>query len=858
MDLPTATWIFWLSFGILLYTWLGYPLLLFLLERTLFRPIRKGDIEPTVTIVLCAHNEEEQIGAKIENLLALDYPAAKLQIIIASDGSFDRTNELVLEYEKRSATAVDLPSVSLRAFPTRRGKPSVLNDVVPGLAAEIVILCDARQRLETDVVRKLIGNFADAEVGGVSGELMFETPDCAGIATSTDTYWTYEKWIREKESGIHSTIGGTGALFALRRSAYKEIPPETILDDVVLPFQIIAQGYRVVIEMGARAWDRAENYWQREFERKTRTLSGNFQILFSLVRMGPGLHILGLHGMQYFGHKVTRLLGPLCLVAVFLANWQLVLLTPSGTPAYLLYKIGMVGQVCFYLTALFGGILQHRTRALPGFLLPYSFLVMQLAVVVGFLRFASGRDDVLWEKAHAIDPTAGRQRIWRLFIDSTIFVAGFFAAFYLRYLGHPPRQALESYLALFPFIEIPLLGEFYLRLAFPVMIVIPLAVFYFYRVNEPTTEEITPEYFLTLLKGVFVATLILLGMMYAMRASLLKVRDEQVVSFPLSVLLLGFLLNCLVIGGWRWVQQYIAEQSENTDRVTRNFFLAGATTAASVEMRNLATSFNHPSKLYAMKELLQGDPVTTSVRADRQLQKCLRMVTADGVLVKTDQLSRQEVLDVIAVAEEHTLPVHLLPGALEILLGRSPPRLTSYIPVVDIDRRGVGTFTVLIKRVVDILLGLTWLIVGAPARLRLRLAGNKGETSTPRIVYLPRLGAYRKSLRVPRLRFSTGLPASQARGVSRFIQGWQLFCGRLTLVGQPALSPRQFARLEPIARRFYRGTPGIFSLRRLRFGGAKVTVAERGRAALIYYARHASIALDIRILLAAWRKRSPR
>ena len=281
MDLATIEMLFWIALAVLAYTWFGYPALLFACERLMYTPVRREAITPSVSVLVVAHDEEDVLARKIENLLALDYPKDLLEIVVASDGSHDRTVEIARAYQSQG--------IELREFPVRRGKASVLNDIVPDLAGEIVVLADARQRLERDVLRRLAANFADPAVGGVSGELVLETPAAAGIALSMNAYWRYEKWIRAKESNIHSTVGGTGAIFALRKELFRPLPGETILDDVVLPFQIVKRGFRVVMELGARAWDVAHESWQREFARKARTLSGNFQILFHFRRMGAGV-----------------------------------------------------------------------------------------------------------------------------------------------------------------------------------------------------------------------------------------------------------------------------------------------------------------------------------------------------------------------------------------------------------------------------------------------------------------------------------------------------------------------------------------------------------------------------------------
>ncbi|MCX7934535.1 MAG: glycosyltransferase family 2 protein, partial [Planctomycetota bacterium] len=375
--------LFWICAGLLLYTWLGYPLLLFLLERCLYLPVRKRPVEPRVSILLCAYNEEANIAGKIENLLSLDYPADKLEIVVASDGSQDATAAIAQRYRDRNVRVI--------AFELRRGKPSVINDVVPTLTGEIVLLVDARQRLERDLLRRLLPNFGDETVGGVSGELALERPEKPGIAADLDLYWRYEKWLRFREAGIDSTLGGTGAVFAFRRALFQPLPADTILDDVALPLRIVRQGYRVVMEPRALAWDRAEDDWAREFTRKARTLAGNFQVLFSPFALGLGSRFFGLLGLEYVSHKVLRLFGPMLLALLAYTNWHLV----QKPHPPLLFLITWRLQEIFYLLALLGGLRSKNLR-LRLITLRASFLLMQAAVVAGFLRFIASRDNALW------------------------------------------------------------------------------------------------------------------------------------------------------------------------------------------------------------------------------------------------------------------------------------------------------------------------------------------------------------------------------------------------------------------------------------------------------------------------------
>lgn len=820
MNFETARLMFWTALGVLLYTWLGYPALLFVLERLLYRPVRKKPCEPTVSVLVIANDEERGIARKIENLLALDYPRAQLELVVASDGSHDATADVVRRYVEAG--------VALREFPVRRGKPAVLNDVVPTLRGEIVVLVDTRQRLEKDVLRKLMANFSDPTVGGVSGELVFEHPDRAGIAASVDAYWRYEKFVRMKECGIHSVPGGTGALFALRRALFRPLPEETILDDVVLPLGIIRRGYRVVMELGARAWDVANRDWEREFVRKARTLSGNFQILFNFRRMGPGL---GAVTFQFFSHKLLRLLGPLCLVLLFAANHRLVALLPEETPEYGFYRLLLGGQVAFYALALLGMFSRTLPLGTPLVSLPHAFVVMQGAVVVGLLRYASGRDDALWEKSHAFDPATTYQKLWRLFFDSSLFIVGFVAAFFIRYCGYPDPAAISSYTNLNPELPVSLLG---VRLVVPLVILVPMTVLYFFRLDETRTEEMTPEYFLALVKGVFYSTLILFIVIYVRRQYLLLPVEAQgeirIQSFPTSVLPIGFLFNCLTIGGWRLLLRRF--QRSGASKARREVLLLGGAAGA---VNTLERELRPPAR------------ILPTALADDSLRQGLSAARPDCLLLDTAGLSRARVLDAVSLADERLLPVEMLPGPAELMLAHSSPRLASYIPIIDIARAGGGELYAAARLFANLAAGLGGALA-SPLLLGLlaaaRFAGGGRRLRIGRVI---RAGAGGRLMSLPRLRGTAGWPRWWVRAANLSLLAPELLCGRLALCGLPVLSPRRLRRLPAAAAGFYNSAPGLYSLDRLalRRDGALSPAA----MAVIYYARNRSLALDLELLL---------
>lgn len=373
---------FWSSAAFLAYTYVGYPLLLWIWATLRPKASRQSPFEPSVTVLVVAHNEAGIIQARLANVLAMDYPREKMEIIIASDGSTDDTVARAKAYRDWGVTVVP--------YPMRRGKAAVLNDLIPRAQGEIVLLADARQRFEPRVLRCLTAHFADSSVGAVSGELIL-TGCSAGPAVKEGVgfYWKYEKFIRRNESRLDSTVGATGAIYAIRRRLFQAIPDKTVLDDVLIPMKIVRLGYRVLFEPDARAYDPAAATGAVEFARKVRTIAGNFQ-LFARERwlLHPFANRLWL---QTVSHKGFRLLCPLAL-AVALGSSLLLAARP-------LYRGMFWMQVAFY-AASFGGYLARDSAKRPFFLsVPYTFCLLNWATVVAFFRVIARKQNVTWEKA---------------------------------------------------------------------------------------------------------------------------------------------------------------------------------------------------------------------------------------------------------------------------------------------------------------------------------------------------------------------------------------------------------------------------------------------------------------------------
>jgi cellulose synthase/poly-beta-1,6-N-acetylglucosamine synthase-like glycosyltransferase len=363
-----------------LYPYVLYPVVLALLVRLRPRPIakRKGWKE-SVSIVLSAYNEEASIGRrilKLQDLLHLSEMQG--EIIVVSDGSTDRTAEI--------ARLQGAGEVRVLDFASNCGKAAALSAGCEVARNDILVFADTRQSWDSDSLRFLVENFSDPMVGAVSGDLLLESN--SGVTAGVSLYWRYEKWVRRQESKVHSTVGVTGAISAVRRKLFRPIPPGTILDDVYWPLIVAMQGFRVIHDDRARAYDRLPEKSRDEFRRKVRTLSGNFQLCALLpAALLPWRNPLW---FQFISHKVFRLLVPWALMG-FLAS-ALVLRGP-------LYSLLLGCQVAFYALALLSGwegaVLGRRVATAAG-----AFVLLNVAAWVAFWVWLSGKAVHSWHKVN--------------------------------------------------------------------------------------------------------------------------------------------------------------------------------------------------------------------------------------------------------------------------------------------------------------------------------------------------------------------------------------------------------------------------------------------------------------------------
>jgi poly-beta-1,6-N-acetyl-D-glucosamine synthase len=369
------TWIFWSCACLIAYTYVGYMVWLWLRSYFWSRPVLRSQHEPSVSVVMVVRNEERWLESKLQNLLELDYPKALCHVVVVSDGSTDGSAAILHQYAGNSRVQVLLNQLS-------RGKAAGLNDAISLAGGDVVVFTDVRQKIEPGAVSLLMENFADPEVGCVSGALMLGDPESGEAGKGMGLYWKIEKRIRELESKSGSVVGATGALYAVRRELLAAVPDGTILDDVYIPMHVVRQRKRVVFESRARAWDISDQGQDREFARKVRTLSGNYQ----LVQFAPWLMSSDNPvRFEFISHKLLRLVVPFALAAVLVASMVL-----SGP----VYRGALVLQMAFYGLGLLAGLPLSRGPLARMSDAALTFVLLNSTAVVAFVNFLTRRRTV--------------------------------------------------------------------------------------------------------------------------------------------------------------------------------------------------------------------------------------------------------------------------------------------------------------------------------------------------------------------------------------------------------------------------------------------------------------------------------
>ncbi|HLF13456.1 MAG TPA: glycosyltransferase family 2 protein [Bacteroidota bacterium] len=373
--------IFWICSVLVLHTYFLYPLIVLIWHaigrKSAVPPV---DHTPSVSIVLAVYNEEAIILEKIENLKNLDYPADRLEILIGSDGSSDNTNTLLGKHCGAGC--------KIFRFGPRRGKPSVINDIVAEARGDIVVLTDANTRFFPDTIRELASPFADPAVGAVSGELNLYTNEDSVGGRGEVTYWRYENWLKEKESEIFSTIGAAGAVYAVRRVLFVPLPTaKSVVDDLLVPLRVVKAGYRTIYRKEARAEERVTGRVGGEFQRKIRISASNFNTISDIAPLlHPRYHFVS---FALWSHKIIRWCAPFLLLTMVCA---------SGILAWKsAFFLGLVyGEIVFLILVLMG-VFAEKFRIRIGILsFPYYFIAMNAALLLGFFRFLRQGQPPTW------------------------------------------------------------------------------------------------------------------------------------------------------------------------------------------------------------------------------------------------------------------------------------------------------------------------------------------------------------------------------------------------------------------------------------------------------------------------------
>lgn len=382
--------LFWLSLFIVFYTFLGYGIVLYIL--VLIRRAFKGkrlapglDQEfPTLTLVIAAYNEESIIEEKIANTLQLSYPAGKLSVIFVTDGSSDRTPELVAQY----------PEIKLMHTPVRSGKILAMHRAMDEVNSEVVVFTDANTFLNKDALLLIARHYADPKVGAVSGEKRVMQDALSDATAGEGFYWKYESTLKKWDSELYSVVGAAGELFSVRRSLYRSVEPDTIVDDFMISMRIAEQGYRIVYEPEAYASELSSENIKEELKRKVRIAAGGMQSILRLQRLLNPFHD-PLLTFQYISHRVLRwTVTPFLMILALVLN--ILIVVQSGG---VLYQILLAGQVVFYGLALAGWVLETQKIKVKALFVPYYFCMMNYAVMAGIRRYFKGSQSAAWEKA---------------------------------------------------------------------------------------------------------------------------------------------------------------------------------------------------------------------------------------------------------------------------------------------------------------------------------------------------------------------------------------------------------------------------------------------------------------------------
>lgn len=381
MTLTTlAQIIFWSSAGVLFYVYVGYPLLVFAVSRLFPKRTNRAAFEPPVSVIIAAYNEERDIRAKLENTLLINYPPEKLEIIVASDCSSDKTDEIVGEFAARG--------IKLYRQDERRGKTSAQNMAVERATGEIILFSDATTLYKTDVLRAMLPNFADKTVGCVAGKLIYVDASASSVGKGARSYWNYETFLKESESRACSLIGTSGCLYSVRKSAFQPMYAEACSDFLIATL-VYKQGLRTVYEPAAVCTEKTNRRSEREMQMRVRVISRTIGDLWRNREMlNPARS--GFFAVELISHKLLRYGVPFFLILMLATS---VAAAFHSTFFFVIFTL----QLGFYATALIAWLLEKNEIKVGILAMPLYFVLANSAALIGFYKFLRGERYVRWE-----------------------------------------------------------------------------------------------------------------------------------------------------------------------------------------------------------------------------------------------------------------------------------------------------------------------------------------------------------------------------------------------------------------------------------------------------------------------------
>ncbi len=368
------------------YTYLGYPLLIALAARFIHKRAPTPVSDLRVTLLITAYNEENVIGKKIENSLSLDYPADKLQIIVAADGSTDQTPEIVKQFKDRG--------VVLAFTPQRDGKMAAINRAIPLAQGDIIVFSDANNMYDADAIRKLVAPFSDAKVGATTGAKLI-IQDGGNLSGAEGIYWKYESWIKKNETVLGTCTSSVGEILAVRRALYNPPPNNIINDDYYMVLDLIRRGFQIHYVPEARSLEYISATARDEMVRRSRMNAGKYQAIslsFNLLPFNRPLVI-----WQIISHKYCRAFLPFGFIGALLTNILIVLLQ-SNSPSAFFYWILLILQIAFYGAAGVGNRVKFQGVLGKMFYLPTYLVNSNMAILHGFYGYLSKKQTNVWER----------------------------------------------------------------------------------------------------------------------------------------------------------------------------------------------------------------------------------------------------------------------------------------------------------------------------------------------------------------------------------------------------------------------------------------------------------------------------